>query len=883
MKKLLTITVIVFLSLLLNDATWAEGSNYIQVDGAGRQRVPKSLLTRVSVELEDVTFENALAVISKKGNFQLSYNRARIPVSKKITMEMKNVFALEALLEVLERTNTKLLVTNEGHIAIVSASSDNVNKGVIKGKVLDAQTGQPLWGTNISIPELRIGASSGEDGGFRIERVPDGNHAVQFSYIGYEVQKINVLELDGQNLSDLEVQLQPEAVSLSQVIVTPGQFSIMGKGPGVKQTLTREDLEIQPLGEDVYRATTRLPGVAAGDFSAKFNIRGGENDEVLVMIDGMELYDPFHVKDVDGGVMSIIDVAAIEGIELLTGGFSAEYGNRKSGVLKMQSRKPEAGSQRTSLGLSFMNARMMTEGTFAGNKGSWFFSARRGYLDLVLDLMGEKDPPKPVYYDFLNRVEYRLNDQYTLSANFLHASDNMDFTEDDDDVSDTGYKNYYVWSGLKGFHSKKIASETILSYARLSHDRRGIGFEGNSELENYNVRDEKAVDIFGLKQDWQIDISDRWFLKTGGELKHLSSSYDYRSFLTSHNYVNDVPVAAQADTVLANLNPSGDRYSVYLSNRFRVISPLTVELGLRYDNVSYTDDALWSPRVNMVYKLGQQTFLRGGWGYFYQSQDIHNLNAPDNDTRFHKAELAKHWVAGLEHTLRNGLNFRVEGYYKELTDLRAQYRNLSNTIEVFQEVQFDRYKLNFDSRIAKGLEAYIKYDRGGKVTWWASYALARVDDDIHSLVFQGNEFFSDGRDFSGRYDQRHSIHLDLNYRPNKRWHLNLAWQFHSGWPYTPQSIESNDSGYFQSYGDFNSTNYSAYQRMDFTVNRHFYTSRGRVSLFMTLINLYNHENERNIEYAWRWDNTNQRPFLLEEPEFWFKLLPSIGLNWTWGK
>ena len=115
----------------------------------------------------------------------------------------------------------------------------------------------------------------------------------------------------------------------------------------MRQALTREDLENVPFGEDIYRAVTRLPGVSAGDFSAKFTVRGGRNENVLVLMDGQQLYEPFHLKDVDGGVLSIVDVEAIEGIHLHTGGYSARYGECLNGVLDMRTRNSEPGSART--------------------------------------------------------------------------------------------------------------------------------------------------------------------------------------------------------------------------------------------------------------------------------------------------------------------------------------------------------------------------------------------------------------------------------------------------------------------------------------------------------------------------------------------------------
>jgi len=177
-------------------------------------------------------------------------------------------------------------------------------------------------------------------------------------------------------------------------------------------------------------------------------IRGGNNEQVLSTIDGLELYEPFHLKDIEGGLLSIIDIRAIEGIDLYTGGFPAEYGEYMSGVFQMKSLSNSAGNSQTSLGISFMNARVMSEGSFRHNKGSWLVSARRGYLDLVLALMDEQDPPLPKYYDIFGKVKYQLGTNHTVSVNTIHSEDKLNFTEDQGDNFDTKYGNSYGWLTL---------------------------------------------------------------------------------------------------------------------------------------------------------------------------------------------------------------------------------------------------------------------------------------------------------------------------------------------------------------------------------------------------------------------------------------------------
>ena len=455
-----------------------------------------------------------------------------------------------------------------------------------------------------------------------------------------------------------------------------------------------------------------------------------------------------------------------------------------------------------------------------------------------------------------------------------------------EDTYNTRYGNSYGWLTLRSALSSRLFAQSTISYGRLTRDRAGIDYLGHQGDRNFTAADERDVDVIGLKQDWSLDVHNRWYMKWGVDLKDASARYDYRSTKRIGYRVEGGGLQVRVDTTVADLNPSGRRLGAYLSNRFRVLPPLTAEIGLRFDRNAYTGDRAFSPRVNLVCELGRQTFLRGGWGYYYQSQGIHEIGVGDGEDGFFPAQLAKHWVAGLEHTLGNGVNLRLEGYYKALSDLRPEYRNWSNGLELFPETQLDRFRLNYNGATSKGVEAYLKYDRGGKVTWWACYALAKADGDVRSVTYEGVELAEAGGVHPGKHDQRHALCLDVNYRPNWKWHLNLSWQFHSGWPYTAKTYSSAQAPngsfvYYQSYGDLNGATYPAYHRMDLRISRHFSTSKGRLSTFLAVINVYNRANERNIYHNWYRDRDSGRQYPIEEKEHWFKLLPSLGASWTW--
>jgi outer membrane receptor for ferrienterochelin and colicin len=876
----------ILLLLLLVVFSRAE-EHFKEINQRNPNSIPEFLQNRITVNFKEATLVEVLMTIAEVGGFHINFNRSQMSVDKIITLKRKEEPALDVLLTVLKDSDVKLLTSGDNSLLVKPSKISRNSSGIIKGRVVDSETQIPLIGTNIVVVGKGMGGSTDDNGRYFIPNIPKGKYRLEFSYIGYEAKQFNDIEISPKSDVLLDVQLKPAALHLKEIVITPGKFAVMGREPIVRQTLTEQNLETIPFGEDIYRAITRLPGVAASEYTAKFTVRGGKNEEILTLMDGLELYEPFHLKDVEGGILSIIDVKAIEGIDLYTGGFPAQYGEYLSGVFNMKSASPAREQSRTSLGISFMNAKFMSEGSFNQNKGSWLVSARRGYLDLVLKLMDEEDPPLPKYYDTFAKLKYQFGKKYTLSANMIHSEDKLDFVEEEaGDVFDTRYGNSYGWITLNSIMNPRLLIKSLLSFGRITHDRRGIGYFDDSGVTQYTVDDQNRVNIFSLKQDWDFELSEHWFLKWGVYYNYQSADYDYANSITHFDWINQYQSMLPVDTNSVSLNPKGERFGGYFSNRVQIFLPLNVELGLRYDRNGYTADRYLSPRVNFVYAFGKQTFLRGGWGHFNQSQRMHEIKVAYGETDFFPAQKSKHWVLGLEHTHRNGLNLRLEAYYKKISQLRPDYRIFSNDIEVFPEVQEDDlFALTFNGARSKGLEFYLKYDEGGKFSCWTSYALAYTHENVQNLIYQGETTSLPDPVVPNRYDQRHTVYLDFNYRPNRKWHFNISWQYHTGWPYTQRIIRSEQQPdgsiqYIAEYDKLYGAQLPAYHRLDIQLSRHFFLSKSQITLFVAVINLYNRDNIRNIKYSVRRDPDGV-PYLFEQKGYWFPLLPSLGVNWTW--
>ncbi|MFC1535708.1 TonB-dependent receptor domain-containing protein, partial [Candidatus Neomarinimicrobiota bacterium] len=715
-------------------------------------------------------------------------------------------------------------------------------------------------------------------GHFSIRQVPPGRYTVQFSMMGYKPEVVET-NYDGYEPVELHVRLEPTIISLNKIIITPGHFSLMENLPTTRHALRAEDIRTFPqLGEDIYRAVSRLPGLASNDFAAGFYIRGGQQDEVLVLLDGMELYSPFHLKITDG-FLSFIDVESIRGIDMITGAFPAEYGNRLSGVFSLKTITPQLNRSRTSLAISFLNARVLTERIFAKGRGQWMLLARRGYIDLILKAAGQEIDP-PFYYDILSKIQYNIGLRHSVSAHILIAHDRLVTALNESEI-DSRSNNTYGWLTWNSEWNSKLSSRTLLS--RGGYEDRTDMVEDESDYWNAAliVRDHRYLYFDGLKQDWTWQLSDKYLLKWGLDTRRFSSHINY--------YHRDRIILGLIDTYFTSGYNLASRYrfsdgvefSGYLAQRIRPIEAVAIEMGLRYESSTWTHDKHWSPRINLAYVLSDHTSIRGGWGHYYQTQSLVAELGLYGDPEFYPAERAEHRVLGIEHEFPGGIQLRVEGYQKVLNSLRPHYITWEEaTLRPVPMVDRDRLKLEPEGGETMGIEFYLRRETGHALSYWLSYSISKTREMIN------------GQWIPRFHDQPHTFYCDLSWKPNHKWRLNLAYQYHTGWPYTEARIVDlhetslpEDWDWRWGPGPLYAERFPAYTRMDVRLNRIIYTRKGMITAFVELRNLLNQYNPRKYQYFGtvlpQSDGSVEGEVEVKQyhSDGWLGTLPSFGIKW----
>ncbi|MGH7617226.1 MAG: TonB-dependent receptor, partial [Gemmatimonadaceae bacterium] len=728
--------------------------------------VPAALSTIINIDADSVPLGALMQDIARRANVGIVYDRLLPGLTGRVTLHTANLSAAAVVLRALDGKSVDALVSPSGQIVLVRHVT---RPGRLRVLVLDS-AGTPVPSAFIELGSVPLVAVSAGDGAFSYPNIAPGEYSLRVRRLGFRPATSTVRVVgDDATVAPVLVTLEATPVPLTAVVVSPGYFGIMAQPVGSLQTLDREEIRTRPqLGDDLFRSINRLPGLSSDDFSAGFHVRGSEVDQMYVSFDGVQLIEPFHLKDLEGALSSL-DVRSVDGIDLTTGGFTTEYGGRSGSLLTLHSLEPEATSTRTTLGLSITNLRVQSEGGFANGRGTWLVSGRRGYLDLALKLAGVDDSLSPVYSDVFAKVTWTLSDRNRLALHVLDAGDGLHYNDDQGFIK-SSYGSRYAWLTWDTRPVDRLTGQTVLSASGLNWLRSGVPLSQNSSDE---VHDERSYSDFAVRDDWTLSISDRAALKFGGEAHAMRASYDYLGLHTETTFANGTTTNTPL-TVSANLTPGGSSLGAYVAPRVMLASWLTGELGARVDRVSYTGDALASPRGNLVANLTPTTSLRVSAGRYTQPQPIYTLQVGDGVTHFGSAEVDDQGAASIEQRLGDGVTVRVDAYDRRTVHERPRFINLRTSTEIFPEYAADRVLLPATSGQARGLELMARHSAAEGLEWTASYALASVTDDV------------DGKSLPRTYDQRHTAYIDASYRPDgARWRFSGAWQFHSGWPQAP--------------------------------------------------------------------------------------------------
>ncbi len=756
----------------------------------------------------------------------------------------------------------------------------------IQGRVVDALTNESLPFTNIYIKNSDLGCSSDEEGTFVLSEV-NNNAEVLISHLGYKTEILKVTEF--RNGYYKTIHLYPKDILLQEVAVYSNKSLSDNNIEVSSLSLQSEKIEqTTSVMPDVLRSLQTLPGVSTNnEFSAEFNVRGGNKDENLVMVNGSEVYEPYHMKEAPNASIGVFNVELINKVTFVPGGFSARYGDRLSSVANIEYREGNREKYRGagSVSLAFVDG--FVEGPLA-KKGAFIFGARKTYMEYMLKNINfgydEVQRVHPSFYDMQGVLSYNLSAANKLRLAFIQSGDNFRYNPEKVESSKE-FKGLYKGSNALFVQSYSTSEDNIGNYYSTMIDLQSLNILSNSAFLKTNVSfynqidDELRIyknyfsqDIKGEQQYFErkltkdkatvftnvktlefktaldFQVSPYYETKTGVSAKNVFFKHSIKrtKYLDNLNNIN-----AYGDTVhytgeqggqeVGNDSLDADSYKLaaYMENIFQIGEHVIINAGARYDYFDLNKELTFSPRLNLSYSINSGTVFRAAWGHYYQSpiySQVAYSVASDTNT---KAQKAIHYVIGIEQNINlsaleiSTLKFKLDLFYKDYKNIISSYYS-----------HFDRlfYTLKNDAKgSAKGVDLYIMLNIPDFYTWISySYLVAKEDN-----------LFDDIKEYPRHTNQLHTLAWVTYFKLGKGWELNTRFTYGSGYPFTPKKAVYNKTElrYGWARDNISSKYLPEYKRFDFRISKDIIYNSFTIKTFIDISNAFNFENIRGYDYS----------------------------------
>ncbi|HDQ44802.1 MAG TPA: TonB-dependent receptor [bacterium] len=733
--------------------------------------------------------------------------------------------------------------------------------GTIEGRVVDAGTGAPLPGANVSVEHTLLGAAADRDGTFRIPRVPVGGYSLRFTYIGYAaVVKTDVI-VRSNRTTGVPVALKMQAVETEAVRVTAGYFSDAGDQPVGGIGFSREEIRRAPgAGGDVSRILFSLPGVSkVNDQSNALCVRGGNPVENAFFIDNIGIPNINHFPDqaTSGGPIGLVNVDFIEDVTFLAGGFPAQYGDRLSAVMDITFREGNRKEFDGRIDLNFAGFGGAAEGPL-GSTGSWMLSARRSYLDLVIRTIDIGTSVAPRYGDVQGKLVLDLNPRHKLTLLGIYGDDHnapdqrtarenqmTHFGRQDDAQATLGLNWRALWS-RNGY------SNTSLSFTGQRFDQDW--FETGTAL--HAIRNRSHERVLRFRNVSHFRLRPGHAVTFGVEAGMHRDTYDNRFGAVTDATGNAVPERSLRGTEHA-VSAGG-----FVSHEIRPVHRLTATTGLRADRYSRTGRIAWSPRASLSFQISKRLSLGCSAGLYHQSLPLLLLSRHPENRRLREMR-STHLLFGFEYLLQPETRLTIEAYHKA----SARYPLDPGQPGIFildEGYTFSQAAFTGDGNArADGVEIMVQKKLARRFYGLASASLSRSEYRA-----------SDGLWRPRKYDNRVILGIEGGYKPDRNWEFSLRWIYAGGAPYTPLNLESSRQNRRIVLDEtrINASRFPDYHAMNIRFDRRFHFARSNLIFYLSVWNVYN---RKNVAMMY-WNDAEQR----QEFIYQWPALPVFGLEFV---
>ncbi|MGB1037983.1 MAG: TonB-dependent receptor, partial [Bacteroidia bacterium] len=632
-------------------------------------------------------------------------------------------------------------------ILVLLTSSVLAQTYTVSGRVKDASNGETLLGATVLVSSG--GGTVTNEYGFYSLSLEKGTYTLTYKYLGYDDVVKQVTLIDNKTVN---VELGTKANEIGTAVISAKALAkkVENKKISVVKMETAKIKEIPVIfGEvDILKTITLLPGIqSAGEGNSGFNVRGGSQDQNLILLDEATVYNASHLL----GFFSVFNGDAVKDLEVYKGGIPAKYGGRLSSIVDIKMRDGNAKRFSGVGGIGTISSRLTLEGPIVKDKSSFMVAGRRSYADVFLPLAPDESiqDSKLYFYDLNLKANYDIGEKDRLYLSGYFGRDVLGLSE----LFSLNWGNSTATLRWNHLVNSKMFVNTSLVFSDFNY-----GFDVKF-AENANFGLDQSIKDTYIKSDWTNFISQKSKLNFGGQVTY----HNFNPGLFAAN--NEESKVLFEDTQIEKRKAMETGW--YIDHEYKKSNRFNFRYGLRFSSFSniggseytytknpetnepiadltvkdsFADGEFYNtytglePRASISYNLTTTMALKGSYNRTFQyiQQATNTASAFPTDQWFSvnknvKPQRADQVAVGLFKNFDLGFETSAEVYYKWMEN-QIDYRN--NAQIAFNE-NLDGELLTGDGW-AYGAEFYVAKTEG-KSSGFISYTWAKTLRQIEGI------------------------------------------------------------------------------------------------------------------------------------------------------
>ncbi len=618
----------------------------------------------------------------------------------------------------------------------------------LSGYIRETGSGESIIGASIII-DGRANISTSNEYGFFSISVREGRRDIQIQSMGYKTLIIN--KLINSDCREL-IHLEANNVSLDTIRI------ISTKAGDINALQEQKDLSLVDFKpsfmgvNDVLKRLQYYSGVLSlGPWHNSLQVRGGDSDQNLVLLDGIPVYNYNHC----GSLLSIFNADALKSVTMHKGFFPTKFEGRLASVVDIRMKDGDKENFHITSTIDMLTASIMAEGPLKKGRSSFMVSARRSWPDLFTKIISNNERIKISMYDINAKSDIYINPNNRLYISSYIGADNF--------MDIDSYNNTSVSWSNKLFSVKwnHIFSNSFFNSSSISYS----SFYNKIKPESYIERDGTIANISHFKSPY------------------IAPYYDDSQ----------------------NSKVVGDRsfhVSAYIENGIKIGSRVNFTLGMNHI-IYFTRSKKFSsfqPRAGITYSIGTKSMLYAGYSkmmQFYHQLTITGLATPYEvrvpSSKDLDPESSDTYELGFKTSFGNSGQAKLVLYNREMNKILA-FRPQQDILN-FQVAPDWRDRIISGRRLSRGVELFYKQSIG------------RFDNTISYTISKSFDSFNDinqGKRFPSNFDKRHVLNMLSTYHPCSKSAITLSFNLQSGPLMTlPEYLlPDGNSYYFDSYNNY---------------------------------------------------------------------------------